>query len=191
VVTEKQGTPFVERFVLPLVAIFIASFIVGSIGCASPHKCVLVSVVDSKTGRPVAGATVSVHSHPRTRTVTSQEGSALLKLNCTEAQDAIFDVEIVNPQYNQNFGFSETGNEWMNRPNGFIPTKPDIVLEVVSRFDESQAELEKHAEFNTAAEAAQKLFLESPDLWPERTNAVAEILFSNRPPKWPSDHKRT
>lgn len=160
--------------------VFFAFVIIGVIGCTSPRKCVLVSVVDSKKGTPVAGATVSVHFYPRTRTVTGKDGLALLKLTPKEADDPIFDVEIANKEYEQNFGYSETKSEWMKRPAGSIPTKPDIVLEVVSRVDQRQGELEKSTAGKMADDAAEKLFRESPDYWPERTNEVASLLFRKR-----------
>ena len=158
----------------------IAFLVTGILGCSSSYRHVMVSVIDSKTGAPVAGAGVGVHFHPRTRTVTGQDGTATLKLRPKEAQDPIFDVKIVNSYYDQNFGYSESRNEWMNRPQDFVPTKPDIVLEVTSRIDEQRAEEATQAKRKAAEQAAEKLFRESPDFWPERTNDVAKILFLKR-----------
>jgi hypothetical protein len=104
----------------------------------------------------------------------------MLKLRAKEAQEPIFDVKIVNKHYDQNFGYSESQEEWKNRPPKFVPTKPDIVLEVTSRVNEQRAEDETRAAHKAAEQAAERLFRESPDFWPERTNDVAEILFSKR-----------
>jgi hypothetical protein len=161
----------------PLIALLAA----GILGCSSiSYRHVLVSVIDSKTGRPVEGATVSIHFYPRTRIVTGVDGTAMLKLRPKDAQEPIFDVEIVNRQYDQHFGYSKSADDWMNRPENFVPTKPDIVLELTSRSDQQRAEEETQARRGAAEQAAEKLFRESPDFWPERTNDVAEILFSKR-----------
>jgi hypothetical protein len=159
----------------------IAFLAVGTLGCSSSsYRHVLVSVVDSKTGKPVAGATVSIAFHSRTRTVTGPDGTAMLRLRPKEAQEAIFDVQIVNKQYDQHFGYGTSEDEWTHRPEDFIPTKPDTVIEVTSRIDEQRAQEEADAKRKAAELAAEKLFRESPDFWPERTNDVAEILYSKR-----------
>jgi hypothetical protein len=118
--------------------------------------------------KPVEGATISVAFHRRTQTVTASDGTAMLKLSSAEAQDSVFDVGIVNKQYDQHFGYSESGNEWMNRPEDFIPTKPDIVFEVTSRIDEQRAEAELEKKHRSDEQAAERLFQDSPDFWPER-----------------------
>lgn len=171
---------------------FVVVLAIGTLGCASlrptppelrgepSYRRVLVVVTDSKTSQPVEGATVSVAFHPRTRLVTGHDGKAMLRLSYAEAHDPVFDVEIVNKQYNQHYGYSETRNEWMNRSGDFIPTKPDIVLEVISRLDERRAEDATNAQRKAAEQTAEKLFRNAPDYWPERTNDVAEILFSKR-----------
>ncbi len=158
----------------------LLAFVLFNAGCATSHRYVLVSVVDYKTRTPVEGAIVSIHFHPRTRSVTGKDGMALLKLHSQEAENPIFDVKIVNQQYDQNFGYSESDNEWMKRPEEAIPTTPDIVLEVESRREQRHEEEMKEQQFNSAKEAAEKLLRGSPDFWPERTNQVIEILYSER-----------
>jgi hypothetical protein len=148
-------------------------------GCTSSYKFVLVSVVDTKTGKPVEGAKVSIHFHPHTKTTTGEDGMALLKLRSKDAQDAIFDVKVVNQKYDQYFGQSDDG-AWIKRAEGVIPTSPDIVIEVESKIDQQQEEEAKEKEFNSAKRAAEQLNRESPDFWPERTNELTEILYSER-----------
>jgi hypothetical protein len=163
-----------------LFSIAVIFLLVVGFGCATSHKYVLVSVVDSGTGRPVAGATVGVHFFSRTQVVTGRDGMALLRLSGKEAEDPIFDVKIDNAEYDQYLGEPDPEGEWVKRSADTIPSKPDVVLEVTSRLDEKRADEEREAKLKAAQQAAEKLIRESPDNWPERTNDVAEALFSIR-----------
>lgn len=157
-----------------------------SLGCTTSYKHVLVSVVDSRTRNPVQGATVTVSFLPKTRTVTDRDGMALIKLRSDVAQDALFEVAITNELYEQDYG-SETDSEWFRRPDFVIPTKPDIVLGIVTRADQKHAEEKEKAKAALTDQAAEKLLLDSPDFWPvvkddsyPTPNDVGRVLLSKR-----------
>ena len=136
-----------------------------------PSKHVLVSVIDSKSGEPVQGATVSVrylHSKRGDRAVTDQTGRAVLKVNCGPSSDVLsYDVEVVNSWYDRYLGLSMDLDKLTTRSPDFIPPKPDVVMEIASRIDEKRAEAELDRRRKSDEEAAEKLFRESPDFWPE------------------------
>src|SRR6185295_1295598 len=104
----------------------------GTFGCATSYRKVLVSVIDSNTRQPVAKATVSASYpaksslfrlfNPSPRSVTDVRGEAMLKVVCERTFGPLFDVVVANEQYDQHLGYSESSNEWMNRPKEFIPT---------------------------------------------------------------------
>jgi hypothetical protein len=162
----------------------IAFLALEALSTASPSYNVLVSVVDSKTGHQVEGATVSTHEITAT---TGKDGRAMLKLS-SGGRLPVFEVKIVNEKYDDHRGYSTTRNDWMQRSEDFIPTKPDIVLKVTSRVDEKRAEAKIEAERKSDEEAAEKLFRDSPDFWPKRKddpyptprNEVGWILLRKR-----------
>jgi hypothetical protein len=164
---------------------FLIAFLAAqALSNASPSYNVLVSVVDSKTGHPVEGATVSAHE---ITAVTGKDGRAMLKLS-SGGRMPVFEVKVVNEKYDDHRGYSTTRKDWTDRSEDFIPTKPDIVLKVTSRIDEKRAEAKMEAERKSDEDAAEKLFRHSPDYWPPRKddpypspgNEVGWILLRKR-----------
>jgi hypothetical protein len=186
---------FVRIFTLLPVLLAVATF-----GCASDsYRHVSVSVIDSKTREPVQHVRVSTSHpfkswsyrifHPGTTVFTGKDGIAFVQADPHDQLGPIFDVKIVNKQYDQHFGYGEAGaNDWADRPKDFIPTKPDIVLEVTSRIEEKRADEEQETKHKSDEEAAEKLYRDSPDYWPGQKadpdaharNEVDSILISKR-----------
>lgn len=176
----------IKGFVNRVIFLLVAVLTLEAFTSASLAYNVLVSVVDSKTRQPVEGATVSIRFR-KTSAVTGKDGTALLKLSSAETTP-LFDVKVVNEKYDQHFGYSESPDDWIGRSEDFIPTKPDIVLKVTSRIDEKRREEEMKAKEKSNEDAAEKLFRDSPDFWPERKadpypspkDEVGEILLRKR-----------
>ena len=176
--------------------------LLGTIGCVSSYKHVMVSVVDSTTGAPVEGAKVTTsywdsafwHASPHTsEAITGKTGTALLSANYS-AISPEYNVHILNDKYQVDTIWIR--NEWRDaglraRPETFIPTTPDIVVNVNSR--EVDARISAENEKRRAADQerrkmdeqkAEELFEKSPDFWPDhylgRIDHVGELLLSKR-----------
>src|SRR5205823_59846 len=117
------------------------------------------------------GATVSVryvHSNRGDKAVTDQVGRAVLKVNCGSPSDVFsYDVYVVNRRYDQHLGVGMDLDELATRSPDFIPTKPDLVLEITSRADEKRAEAEREAKQKSNEQAAEQLRQDRPEYWPE------------------------
>jgi len=157
-------------------------------GCVSSYKNVLVSVVDSTTGQPVHGATV-IASDPtaspltrasrRTyRAATDQLGNAMLRANYLSHEptllgrhsdlplEPLYDVVVANDQYDVHVGVQESSDDLFVRAGSFIPTKPDIVVEVMSK--KTSAAIEEKRKLDE--QEAMELFRTSPEFWPEQAD---------------------
>lgn len=177
--------------------LWLSLIAVGTFGCASPYKHVLVSVVDSNTRQPIRGTTVrawypmaswsSWVSHQPDKAVTGETGEAMLRVNPTGG-GPFYDVVIANDQYDEHFGYSSSSDELAERANDFIPLKPDIELEVTSKKDLARLEVEAEKKQKSDEEAAEKLFRDSPEFWPEHKeepypflkDEIGEILVRKR-----------
>jgi hypothetical protein len=159
----------------------IVTFCLLVSGCASSdrhgwsYKHVLVSVVDDKSGEPVRGAAVSATymdpGNPN-RPITDENGKAMLKVTSRPGVGGCwYAVEILNSLYDQHVVEAEEVKDLPTRSDDFIPTKPDVVLEVTSRASEHQRKEEAAAKDKAADAAAEKLFRDSPNFWPEHKNS--------------------
>ena len=186
---------FVRIFAFLPLLVAVATF-----GCASDsYRHVSVSVVDSKSRQPVQRVRVSTSHpfkywsyrvfHPGTTAFTGKDGIAIVQADPHDQLGPTFYVKVINKQYDQHFGYSEAGaNGWADRSKDFIPTKPDIVLEVTSRIEEKRADEEQEAKHKSDEEAAEKLFRDSPDYWPGQradpyayaTDDVCQVLLWKR-----------
>jgi hypothetical protein len=158
----------------------------------SSYKHVLVSVVDATSGKPVKDAPVTVrysNFDHEDKVLTDQNGCALLKVNCSTGIEVLtFDVHIVNNQYDQYLGEGADHEVLSKRDARFIPSKPDVVLEVRSRIDEKRRQEKLELTEKEEDQIAEKLFRESPDFWPEHgsdpypwvTNQVGQRLLKKR-----------
>jgi hypothetical protein len=157
-------------------------------GCVSHHKYVLISVIDSTSEGPVAGAVVTTHFptgpwfvravHRKYKAVTNDSGTALLKVYWPSKSgspadqnqfDPIFDVLIRNDRYDDGFGTFDSGltDALFDRPEDFVPKEPDLVLNVTSRRirkweQQLAASIEKAND-----QKAEELFHGSADFWPK------------------------
>jgi hypothetical protein len=188
-----------NRAINGLLMVFL---ITGGSGCVSSYKHVLVRAVDSNTGKPVSGAAVSTSyigrsalsraSRRISKAVTDGTGSAMLLANYLPAEPGLFGVlgempfepmyslTISNKLYEADQGLMVSLTQLAGRPGDFLPTEADLTFKITSKKDLARLEADAAAKRLAAEQLADKLFRESPGFWPERTNDVAEILFSKR-----------
>lgn len=189
--------------------------LLGTIGCVSSYKHVLVSVVDSTTLEPVEGAKVTTSyighsafwfaSPHASEAVTDKTGTALLSASFSAIAPE-YDVHILNDKYRVDMTWIP--NEWRDaklraRPEAFIPATPDVVVEVPNREldarssaeqERQRAEAEKQRKMDE--QKAEELFEKSPDFWPEHKagaypwvkDEVGRLLLSKR---WHSASKKS
>lgn len=137
-------------------------------------------MIDSNTGSPVQGASVSASYpaeswlfqfiHPSSKGITDEQGKVTLDVYCARGFGPFFEIEIVNELYYQEVGLFHSENEWkewMGRPKDYVPSKPDTIVEITSRIDVAQAEQQREEKKKADEAAAEQLFQEAPDFWPE------------------------
>jgi hypothetical protein len=171
--------------------LMIAPVVLGTVGCVSSYKHVMVSVIDSETGAPVSGAKVttsylthSAFSLAITRTdaaTTDADGKVLLSANYLprepilfrRSQDLIFSpsyqVSIMNAAYQEQTGIFPsylTDQALLARSADLIPTMPDIVVKVTSEAVKQRERTEREEQQARDEQRAEELFRASPDFWP-------------------------
>jgi hypothetical protein len=181
--------------------------LLGTIGCVSSYKHVLVSVVDSTTHEPVEGAKITtsyaghsgfllVSPHPF-EAVTDKNGMALL-LASFSAISPDYQVHVLNDKYRVDLtaiGRWDDDKPLRARSKASIPTTPDILVTVPNRaeWEKQRAEAEKQGKLDE--QQAEDLFEKSPDYWPEHRaggspvikDKVGDLLLSKR---WQSASKK-
>ena len=178
--------------------------LLGTIGCVSSYKHVLVSVVDSTTGTPISGAKVITSYYPHSafslasrhtcEAVTGETGKAILSANYLPREPVLFgrsesstfspsyEVVIMNGKYQEQtsiFLSPSTDQELLARPAGFIPTMPDVVVEVTSEAMKARHISENDEQRRMDEQKAEQLFEKLPNFWPEHMED---------PYPWPKDY---
>jgi hypothetical protein len=152
----------------------------GTSGCATAYKNVMISVVDETTGKPIAGAKVTTdyfQEYPFSRVsrkasegVTGTDGTAILSANYKDGVGPWYDVEIRNADYvaNSSVGISpDTATCLSARAQEFIPTKPDVQVELRSESEKASAMARFRLKQKQDEAQAEVLFHQSPDFWPD------------------------
>jgi len=187
--------------------------LLGMLGCVSFYKHVLVSVVDSTTLGPVEGARVTTSyvgysgffiASPRPfEAVTDKTGTAMLSASFS-AITPEYDVHILNDKYQVDMTWIPSWylDKLRARSEAFIPTTPDVVIQVPSRELDARRDAEsakQHAEAERQRkldeQEAEDLFEKSPDYWPEHKagaypwvkDKVGDLVLSKR---WQSASKK-
>jgi hypothetical protein len=170
----------------------IVLILVGTVGCVSSYKHVMVSVVDSATGAPVSGAKVttsyfnhsafSLASRRISEATTDVGGKVLLSANYLPREPILFgrsrdltfgpyfEVSIKNAFYREQILTSGYGADQalalLARPPELIPATPDIVVKVTSEVVRERARIEGEEKRKQDEQQAEELFRGSPEFWP-------------------------
>lgn len=172
--------------------------LIGNTGCASSYKHVLVSVVDSKTGAPIAGAMVrtdyvkrrfSLASTLKSQAITDAQGHAVVVANYLPREPVLFGrsedlpfgpnyrISISNDKYEADdflFPCFTTNEPVFSRSPQVIPTNVDLTEDISSKADVERAEVDREQARRTDEQKAEELFQKSPNFWPEHQESPYE-----------------
>jgi hypothetical protein len=187
--------------------------LLNTVGCATAYKHVMISVVDATTQEPVAGAKVSTsyfRQYPLSRgsriiskAATDTKGNALLSANYLRRNSLfreLYDPDNLGPSYDVSISTNDynvtcsigispsTRDELFTRSPNFMPTTPDIVVQVRSEREKERDRLDMELKRKDDEEKAATLFSHSPDYWPEHkddpypyvSDQVGELLLEKR-----------
>jgi len=177
-------------------------FLLGTFGCVSSYKHVLVSVVDAETGAPIPGAKVATLYHVESKlsrasrrtseATTDNEGKAMLLANYLPIESVIlqkrkndlfspsYRVSINNKNYHDYRGILPlyaTDKALLERPPDFIPMEPDIVIQLLSEKSKDAQRGEARNEGLSNERKAEELLSNLKGTWPENiSEEIGELL---------------
>ena len=115
----------------------------------------------------------SRHFYLSSRGVTGQTGKTILKAKYEQGMEPLWEVDILDGRYAHKQDYYHTLEETevlMARPENFIPTEPDFIVQVTSRKEAKRSEVEFELKQKSEDQAAETLFRDSPDYWPEHSD---------------------